>query len=215
MPGAGCQLKRSQQDGARSRSNEPDGEVRRRDPVCQAGDVRKLTACSPPSQLSLRELKHFSQDAKDRGKIGGTEDAEPLPEALAVNRAQLIESHSPFLTAKPTSRAEGIGVPTRSHRRNNDGTQMVIELIGRDDQTRPSLANLATARRIQFNEHDLAPVRNAGETSYRHSHSSSSNAGGGVSSSPSSPRWCSCAAASAHPARARRTAAMTIRPLSA
>ena len=61
----------------------------------------------------------------------------------------------------------------------------------------------------------LAAARHAGEPSYRHSHSSASNAGAGVSRSPSSPREWSCAAASAQPARARRAAAMTIRPLSA
>ena len=39
----------------------------------------------------LRELKQFGQDAEHCRQIGGTEDAQPLPEALAIHRADLIE----------------------------------------------------------------------------------------------------------------------------
>ena len=70
------------------------------------------------ASLSLRELKHFSQDAKHRGKIGGTEGAEPLPEALAVNGAELIKSNAIVLAGKPASRAERIGVATSRQRRD-------------------------------------------------------------------------------------------------
>ena len=60
------------------------------------------------------------------------------------------------------------------------------ELIGRDDETRPRLADFASTRGVQLDQVDLAPSRDARGPRYRHFPSFASNAGAGVAITPSS-----------------------------
>lgn len=137
---------------------------------------------------TLRELKHLGQNGEYRAQVAGTEHAEPLAEPLPINGAHLIERNTPVLAAEPTDGPERVCVPASRHWRDDHCLQMVIQLVGRDNETGTSFANLAAASGIEFDEHDLTAAWHAGGASYRHSHSSASNAGLGVSMSPSSPR---------------------------
>jgi hypothetical protein len=136
----------------------------------------------------LRDLEHLGQSAEYHAQVPGTEDAEPLAEPLPVNGAHLIECNPPVPAPEPADGPERVGVPARGHWGDDHCLQVVIQLVGRDNETGPSLANLAAASGIEFDEHDLTAAWHADGAPYRHSHSAASNAGPGVSMSPSSPR---------------------------
>ena len=104
---------------------------------------------------TLRELKHLGQNGEYRAQVAGTEHAEPLAEPLPINGAHLIERNTPVLAAEPTDGPERVCVPASRHWRDDHCLQMVIQLVGRDNETGTSFANLAAASGIEFDEHDF------------------------------------------------------------
>jgi hypothetical protein len=121
---------------------------------------------------SLRELKEFGEDREDGGKHRRGQDAESLTEAIPIQRADLVERHTALFAAEATGRPKRIGMSGGRHGRNERRPQVMIELVGRNDEAGPRFADLAAARWIKFDEIDLAAIRNAGGPTYRQSHSS-------------------------------------------
>jgi hypothetical protein len=110
------------------------------------------------------------------------------------------------LAAEPARYAEGIGVAARSKGRDNESTQVSVQLVGRHHNTGPRLADLPSPSGTERDEEDVA----SSDSAYRQRHSWSSNCVPvGSSSRRSSPRSRICRAASAHPARGRLGEVMT------
>ena len=87
-----------------------------------------------------------------------------------IDGPQLIEDDTAGLALKTTRHAIGICMPARRERSDNGCTEVLIELIGRDNQTRARLSDLASPRRVEFDEKHLAATRGASSGLY-HSHS--------------------------------------------
>lgn len=62
---------------------------------------------------------------RDRGDA-----TQVLYEPTTVNSAELIEDDEPVLLLKAASDTERVRVTARSHRRDDEGTQMVVQLVG-------------------------------------------------------------------------------------
>ena len=97
-------------------------------------------------------------------------DSESLTESLVIDGPQLIEDDTTGLALKTTPHAIGICMHASRERSNNGGAEVLIELIGRDNQTRARLSDLPPPRWIEFDEKHLAAPRGAGSARY-HSHS--------------------------------------------
>ena len=58
---------------------------------------------------------------------------ESCPEALAIDRAQLIEHDGAALSGEPTRHAKGAGLVAWGPRCHDARAEVVIQLVGRDD----------------------------------------------------------------------------------
>src|ERR1700688_1885766 len=104
-------------------------------------------------------------------------------------------------------------MPTRRKRRDNEGAQVLVELIARNNYARTGLSDLASTRWIDVYQKDFAAAHLAQRY---HCHSSSSKrVAVGASSKRTSLRSRIRLAASSHPARGRAAGEMTIVPLRA
>src|ERR1039458_5256622 len=109
--------------------------------------------------------------------------------------------------------ARGVRPDDRGHGSNDDGPQMLVHLIGRDDQTRARFLDLHPLGGIQRHQPDLILFwRALWRTLWRdhHRHSSRSNSFGPVASSMSSSAavWPDARKASPQPWRGRRSGEM-------
>lgn len=136
---------------------------------------------------------------------------QPANDSLAINRSNLIEYKVAGPSFQSTRDPKRIRMSAGGERRDDERAQMLVQLVGGNHYARPSLANFASAGRIQIDEKNLATpnflVR-------YHSHSVSSNfvrVGGSVKRSSALVR--ARFAASLQPARGRCGDEMIIAPL--
>jgi len=126
-------------------------------------------------------------------------------ETGSVHRADLIQ-HDPALFAfEPAGDTGRIGAAFRGHRRDDDGPDVTVHLVGRYDQAGPHLFNFPAHRRIEADEIDVEPADH-------HVHSSSSQeliGSASLSRSTSSPASAIFLKAAAQPARGRSDGLMT------
>ena len=116
--------------------------------------------------------------------------------------------------ARKTARdAQGISVRTRRKRRDNECGQVLVEIVGRNDDARTRFSHLASARWIEVYQKDFTAAHRA--QCYHFHSSSSKRVAVGASSKRSSSRWRIRLAASPHPARGRAAGEMTMTPLRA
>jgi hypothetical protein len=83
-----------------------------------------------PHCESSRQLEHLRQDGEHRGQIGGAQDAEPFAEALAIDGPELIESDAAILASESAHRPKWIPVTACGHRRDDNGSEVVIQFVG-------------------------------------------------------------------------------------
>jgi len=134
------------------------------------------------------------------------ESAQTLDQPFPIHGPNLVEDNMASLAAEPARYAERIGVAACSKRRQNESTQVGVQLVGRHHHAGPRLADLPSPSGTERDEEDVA----SSDSAYRQRHSWSSNCVPvGSSSRRSSPRSRICLAASAHPARGRRGEVMT------
>jgi len=110
------------------------------------------------------------QQAERGAQRGGAEAPELAAQALAIDRAELVEGDEAVPLLKSTRHSPRVGVASRGHRRHDHGAQVAIELIRRYHDAGPRLADLTPPGRVERDEEDIAASRD-----YRHSHSSASN----------------------------------------
>lgn len=95
--------------------------------------------------------------------------AKPPDESLVIHGPHLVERHEAGPVLEPARDAPWIGLSGGCHRRNDDGVEVLIELIGRHDKAGPRLANLAAQRRVEAYKMDLAACRTAPPCYHVHS----------------------------------------------
>lgn len=160
----------------------------------------------------LRE--HLLQGVKYRIHSCRTESAESSCQTLVVDGSKLVQCYKATSLLKSTGDAPWIGVPTRCHRRDQDRSQMEVQLIWRNNEAGPRLSNLTALGGIKPHEVHFTPLWEPADC--HHVHSSASNfVGVGASSILSSPRARMARAASAQPFLGLNAARTIIRPGSA
>jgi len=152
--------------------------------------------------------EHLLQPGEHLRKRTRTETTKTPDQALAVDSPKLIEDNLPVLTVETACNPKCVRLPTCRERRDDRGSQMGVQLVGRHDEAWAGLLDLAAASRVQSDEEHFPapwPIR-----SY-HSHSRSSKCVGAPSStSRSPPRAWSLAASTAQPSRGVERALITI-----
>src|SRR5438093_7260450 len=126
-----------------------------------------------------RLTEHFEESS---GALAGgaRRNRSKLPQqALPINGAELIQDDLPGFSLKAHWHSSGIKPHGCCHRRNDDGLQITVHFIRRDDQARTGLLDLSAVRRIKAYEPDLIPLRR----SVHHFHSFRSNSLGATVSS--------------------------------
>src|SRR5690606_25943483 len=96
---------------------------------------------------------------------------EPPDTPFAVDRAQLVQHDVATLLLEPAGHPKRVRMAASRQRRHDERSQMLVQLIRRNDDAGPRLLNRTAARRVELHEVDLATT---GPASY-HVHSSSSN----------------------------------------
>src|SRR5438046_2124607 len=103
----------------------------------------------------------------------------------------------PALLPKRVGSRNGYGCPPGGQRRNDEGAQMLVQLVGRDHHTRAGLANLAPPRRVERDQQHITALHRP----LYHFQAPASKRVAVCSRELSSPRLASFAAASAQPGR--------------
>jgi hypothetical protein len=73
--------------------------------------------------------EHFLQAAQHVADRRRREQAQSLYESLAIDGAELVKDDIPGPILKSAANAPGIRTSARSHRRHDDGSQMLVEFI--------------------------------------------------------------------------------------
>lgn len=116
-----------------------------------------------------------------------------------INSPNLVEDNLTRPAFEPPSHPRGMAPSPCRDWGHNDTTDMVIHFVGRNDQARSCLLDLAADGRVQVDQVNLKTV-------YHHSHSASSHEVG-IRASPSTRTWSPTLAilrkTASHPARRR------------
>jgi hypothetical protein len=70
----------------------------------------------------------------------------------------LIEGDETGAVLKPAGNSPRVRMTASRHGGDNDGSKMLVELVRRDDQTRPRLAHFTSDGRIKPDEVHVAPL---------------------------------------------------------
>jgi hypothetical protein len=73
--------------------------------------------------------KHLVEPLKDRCDRCWCEAAEPAEKPFAINRAELVQSDEAGSALKPARHSPGVPRPAGRHRSDDDGAQVLIELV--------------------------------------------------------------------------------------
>lgn len=171
--------------------------VERSSPTYQVGD--DSNQAKPAAAIACYTARllceHLLQDIQRFRQGGGTHLPETANQTCPVNSPELVEHDVPVLLLEPAGDAERVGVAPCGHWSDQERTEVLVQLIRRDDDAGSGLSDLTTLGWIEGNEVDVTSLR----CRHSHAHSDSSNAVGvGSSRRPSSPRSRSFAAATPH-----------------
>jgi hypothetical protein len=81
------------------------------------------------STYSLQNTKHFAQ--RGVGQASQTFD-----EVISIDGPQLISRHVPILAIESAAHTKEVWMPSCCERRNNEGAEVSIQLIRRDNNAR-------------------------------------------------------------------------------
>src|SRR5206468_11691426 len=101
--------------------------------------------------------EHLAQDRKDLVGSLLIDCAQPPHEPDLVHCSDLVQDDLRSLSLEPDRNPRRIGTPMCSHRSDNDGVDVAVHLVRRDDETGASLAYLAPYGRVQAHKMDLKP----------------------------------------------------------
>jgi len=141
--------------------------------------------------------EHFGQESKGFLSCGVVDFAQPLHQSYFVHGADLVQDDLAHFSLEPDGNPGRIVMSFCCHGRDNDGADMTIHLIRRDDKTRPGFTDLSSLGGIKANKVNL-------EAGDYHSHSVLSQRVGARESrsrSASPPSWAILWKASSHPLR--------------
>ena len=134
--------------------------------------------------LGALRCKHFGETVQHHS-LGATGNPAKFPDKTGlVNRTDLVQHDLTMDALKCARDPRGVVSSLGCHWRNDDGRNVVVHLVWRDDQAWTGLLNLMPARWVQRDKKDI-------KSSHFHSHSFSSHAGPASatrSTSTSSPR---------------------------
>ena len=116
--------------------------------------------------------KHLLEHPENFRQCRGSEPPHTMNQPLAIYGANLVENNVSGSFAKPTWNSKWVGMASCRERSDNERPQIRVELVRRDDNTRASLAHLATPRRAETNQEHLSPTN---RIPGHHFHSPSSN----------------------------------------
>jgi hypothetical protein len=82
-------------------------------------------------QLAARLFsEHFLEYRQHFRRRAGQEPAETFEEPFTVHRSELIENNEPGPILKAAADSPRVRMPTGSHRRNDDRSQMLVQFVG-------------------------------------------------------------------------------------
>ena len=101
------------------------------------------------------KVEHLSEHGENGAQGPRRQGSEPLSQSLAVDRSKLIQGNSAILAGEPARWAKGIVMPGRGHWCDDHCPEVMIELVGRDDEAWAGFADLAAACRTELDQVDL------------------------------------------------------------
>jgi hypothetical protein len=109
--------------------------------------------------VSARPLhnEHRLQNTKDFAQRCVGQASQTFDEAISIDGPQLISHHVPILAIESAAHTKGVGMPTSCERRNNEGAEMSIQFIRRDNNAWPYFPDFRSTRWIQGNKKDVPP----------------------------------------------------------
>jgi len=164
-------------------------------------------------KLPLSGCEHLLKHRQRVVERWRREAAKLTNQTRSVHCSDLIEHNMPDPSRKTARDTKWIFARTRGKRRDNECGQVLVEIVGRNDDAGTRFSHLAAARRIEVYQKDFTAAHLA--RCYHFHSSSSKRVPVGASSKRSSPRSRIRLAASAHPARGRAAGEMTMTPLRA
>jgi hypothetical protein len=111
--------------------------------------VSKLSGFELRSAPEVLLCEHLSQHTHHLRQGGWRDPANTLGQTDPVHGPELIQDDEPGLLLESTWQSEGIRTPTRRHRCHHERAQVSIELIRRDDETRPGPPDLPACRWVE------------------------------------------------------------------
>ncbi len=108
-----------------------------------------------PEAKASSKRKHLLENFENVGQDRRANSTESFHYPFSINRSNLIYDDMPCLTLKSARNAKGIRVCASGQWGDYVRSNVCIELIGRDDQTRSRFSNFTSSRWIQLDEDDL------------------------------------------------------------
>src|SRR5688572_27009626 len=99
--------------------------------------------------------EHFAQKSEDFLRGGVVDFTQPFYQPDFVHGANLVQDDLAISSAEPHGNTGGIVVALGGHRRDDDGSDMAVHLIGKDDNTGTGFAEFAGFGGNEANEVNL------------------------------------------------------------
>lgn len=115
-------------------------------------------ACADVVEHEPLLRKHLAQCGKHVRQRLTWQGTEPLDQPVSIDRAHLIKNDVTGPLLESTPNAPGIRATATGQRRDDDGTEVCVQVIRRHDYARSCLVNLASESRVKTNEMNLAAV---------------------------------------------------------
>ena len=101
--------------------------------------------------------KHRLQNTKDFAQRGVGQASQTFDEVISIDGPQLISHHVPILAVESAAHTKWVWMPPCCERRNNEGAEVCIQFIRRDNNAWPCLPDFRSTRWIQGNKKDVPP----------------------------------------------------------
>ena len=129
-------------------------------------------ALSHQTTSGCSNSKHGPQDNQQLLECRLGQLSQPLEETFSLNSSALINDPMPIVVFQPAKLANGVGIPSGCKRRDEECTEVCIQLIWSHHNTRPGRSDFRPSCGVQRNE-DKVTTKN--RFICHQDHSSSSN----------------------------------------
>lgn len=167
---AWCSQQAWDPDSDPSRGNQCDGQSVPRCGSPKAGRTAEARGRQLPRRVSPipSNGEHLLQHPENPPHRRRRQRAERASNTLLVHGPKLIENHESPPSPKSAGDAEGIGMPFRRERGHDERPEMVVEIVRRNDDAGPGLADLSATCRIEVDRENLPPA-DRGRSYHAHS----------------------------------------------